>query len=620
MKFIVLAIIGALSVSINAEKQLSLQHMNACEANGGYVRDPNNCRCFYQCEADGNVWHLCCPVGQAFDDTNRVCILENPMICDSYRSLVVVKERPSTDCYAPEGLFKHEDCSKFWHCSYNHLYEMSCPEGTLWNDVIKNCVLPQYSTCNTFVLNSLQTNNLNAILNDITLSNLRMHRQQIYDKEMIDYQRDRSGERYLEDKLNEHLSEAILNNKWLSSVTYITLDPTGKVIYGITKISKLSLEEVDPNGNYSHPDFGHNFGFRPTLEKDLNQQSMNETEPMGDEDEDYDLTTQASIDSNSTTTSTDDNESQTQLTENNENTSESSTQTQTTYSTEETDENSFTDRPDQTTVDTLDLNKIIGNIQFETSTKTEEPVTETSVGTDDTTTGSSDNSKDTTDGETNENNDSGDNEKIETSSNTNIGSTEEESPEKTTDLDENMSSSTQTIESVTQINEMSNYSNTEFNENTEFTELNTESSVEKVTKVIESETNKDVDKDYESMAESAISTSSVTPGSSTDKPSLGSEDDSMLLKPNREICKEVGGSYQDENDCKCFYVCDLAYRPSRHCCPDGLVFNENADEVSCDYPDDVICKDGSNKPLRLKRAIYYRQNFDKIKLNHLKFK
>jgi hypothetical protein len=50
--------------------------------------------------------------------------------------------------------------------------------------------------------------------------------------------------------------------------------------------------------------------------------------------------------------------------------------------------------------------------------------------------------------------------------------------------------------------------------------------------------------------------------------------DSMLLKPNREICKEVGGSYQDENDCKCFYVCDLAYRPSRHCCP-GLYLLRN---------------------------------------------
>jgi hypothetical protein len=491
MKFILLVIIGFLSVSINADKQLSLQYTNVCEANGGYVRDPNNCKCFYQCDTNGNVWHLCCPDGQAHDEKTRVCIPENPMICDSYRSLVTLTERPSTDCYAPEGLFRHEDCSKFWHCSYNHLYEMSCPEGTLWNDVIKNCVLPQYSTCNSFVLNSLQTNNLNAILNDITLSNLRMQRQQIYDNEMIDYERGGSGEKYLEGKLNEHLSEAILNNKWLSSVTYITLDPTGKVVYGITKISKLSLEELDPNGNYSHPDFGPYFGFKPTLENDLAQRSMNETESMEDQDEDYDLTTQASIDSNSTTAST--------AIENNENTE-----------------------------------TIVDNNQFETSTKTEEPVTETSVGTDDTTTGSSDNSKDTTDGETNENNDSGDNEKIETSSNANTGSTEEESTEKTTndvtespesstegsstksdinlesedeekstepsasessviesttdsevvkeesdtnesnisstekttDLDENMSSSTQTIESVTQTNEMSNYSNTEFNENT----------------------------------------------------------------------------------------------------------------------------------------------------------
>jgi hypothetical protein len=143
-------------------------------------------------------------------------------------------------------------------------------------------------------------------------------------------------------------------------------------------------------------------------------------------------------------------------------------------------------------------------------------------------------------------------------------------------------------------------------------------SARKVTKVTESETDKDVDEDYEHTAESSINTSSVLPESSIDKPELESGD-STLPKPHREICKEVGGSYQDVNDCKCFYVCDLAYRPSRHCCPDGLVFNEDSEDILCDYPDDVICKDGSNTPLRFKRAIYYRQNFDKIKLNHLKF-
>ncbi|MCM1972945.1 chitin binding peritrophin-A domain-containing protein [Streptomyces sp. G1] len=57
---------------------------------------------------------------------------------------------------------------------------------------------------------------------------------------------------------------------------------------------------------------------------------------------------------------------------------------------------------------------------------------------------------------------------------------------------------------------------------------------------------------------------------------------------NRDIRKRPGGYYQHKQDGRYFYQCDNAYRPYRHRCPDGMLFNEEARPGPvCDWPDQV---------------------------------
>ncbi|WP_327167700.1 chitin binding peritrophin-A domain-containing protein [Streptomyces subrutilus] len=55
---------------------------------------------------------------------------------------------------------------------------------------------------------------------------------------------------------------------------------------------------------------------------------------------------------------------------------------------------------------------------------------------------------------------------------------------------------------------------------------------------------------------------------------------------NRSICKNPGGYYQHLSDPRTFWQCDSVYRPTRHSCPEGLWFNQEARPGPiCDWPD-----------------------------------
>ncbi|WP_371618335.1 chitin binding peritrophin-A domain-containing protein [Streptomyces sp. NBC_00454] len=56
---------------------------------------------------------------------------------------------------------------------------------------------------------------------------------------------------------------------------------------------------------------------------------------------------------------------------------------------------------------------------------------------------------------------------------------------------------------------------------------------------------------------------------------------------NQSICKKPGGYYQHLSDPAAFWVCDNAYRPTRHICPGGLLYNADARPATCDWPDQV---------------------------------
>jgi hypothetical protein len=83
----------------------------------------------------------------------------------------------------------------------------------------------------------------------------------------------------------------------------------------------------------------------------------------------------------------------------------------------------------------------------------------------------------------------------------------------------------------------------------------------------------------------------------------GADAEPGASEPNREICKEPGGFYQDATNCSRFYQCDLAYRPYLLTCPDGLVFNDNPKVLVCDWPDTVLCHTQSSQPAQAKLAV-----------------
>ena len=42
-------------------------------------------------------------------------------------------------CPTPNGFFKHEVCTMYWHCINGIAYEFNCQKGQAWNDVLKTC-------------------------------------------------------------------------------------------------------------------------------------------------------------------------------------------------------------------------------------------------------------------------------------------------------------------------------------------------------------------------------------------------------------------------------------------------------------------------------------------------
>jgi hypothetical protein len=50
-------------------------------------------------------------------------------------------------CPTPDGSFKHEVCTMYWHCYMGTPNEFNCPSGLSWNDHLKTCDSNTIANC-----------------------------------------------------------------------------------------------------------------------------------------------------------------------------------------------------------------------------------------------------------------------------------------------------------------------------------------------------------------------------------------------------------------------------------------------------------------------------------------
>ena len=79
----------------------------------------------------------------------QILVLVSLAYCLNAVSARTLHVKCSTDtdsdfnCPYPSGLFPHEVCGKFWHCSNCIAYEKNCPANLVWDRLYQTCNWPQ---------------------------------------------------------------------------------------------------------------------------------------------------------------------------------------------------------------------------------------------------------------------------------------------------------------------------------------------------------------------------------------------------------------------------------------------------------------------------------------------
>lgn len=109
---------------------------------------PNSCTQYIQCSM-GSRTFTSCPAGFHFDRTIGFCNHADLVVCDDPTITTTVP--PVTDlpnCFTDGTLHPHPtECSQFFICVNNSLWEQECAPGLHWNRSQEKCDTPEAAQC-----------------------------------------------------------------------------------------------------------------------------------------------------------------------------------------------------------------------------------------------------------------------------------------------------------------------------------------------------------------------------------------------------------------------------------------------------------------------------------------